>query len=132
MFIILFKSKVESYIDLANALKYEDLIIKYNKIQKEINDAKINNNKLKMDLNEKIEHKKNVIKNIENKQDTSYLANHKIEYYNEFIKMYSELSNFCDHFSRETNKDLTKADYEVTFLYELRKWWPVGDVLVNM
>ncbi|XP_060857350.1 dynein heavy chain-like protein 2 [Metopolophium dirhodum] len=105
-------SKVESYIDLSNALKYEELITKYNKIQKEIIDAKINNNKLKMDLNEKIEHKRNVIKNIENKQDTSYLANHKIEYYNEFIKMYNELSNFCDHFSRDANNDLTKSDYE--------------------
>lgn len=107
------QSKVESYTDLANALKYEDLITKHNKIQKDIIDAKINNKKLKMDLNEKIEHKRNIIKSIENKQDTSYLADHKIEYYNEFIKTYNELSNFCDHFSKEVNKDLTKADYEV-------------------
>lgn len=106
--------------DLANALKYEDLIAKYKKIQKEIDDAKINNEKLKMDLNEKIEQKRNIIKNIENKQDTSYLANHKTEYYNEFIKMYNELSNICDYFSREANKDLTKADYEVTFIYKLK------------
>lgn len=105
-------SKVESYIDLANALKYEDLITKYNKIQKEIIDVKINNKNLKMALNEKIEEKKNVIKNIEIKQNKSYLANHKIKYYNEFINMYNELSNYCDHFSREVNKDLTKADYE--------------------
>ncbi|XP_022163307.1 uncharacterized protein LOC111028850 [Myzus persicae] len=105
-------SKVETHIDLANALKYEDLITKYNKIQKEITDAKINNKKLKMDLNEKIEQKRNVIKHIENKQDTTYLANHKIEYYNEFIKTYNELSKICDHFSREPNKDLTKTDYE--------------------
>jgi len=116
----LFKSKVESDIDLANALKYEDLITKYNKIQKEIVDAKINNEKLKMNLNEKIEQKRNIIKNIENKQDTSYLANHKTEYYNEFIKMFNELSNICDYFSKEANKDLTKADYEVTFLHKLK------------
>lgn len=113
---------MESHIDLANALKYEDLITKYSKIQKEITDAKRNNEKLKLDLNEKIEQKRDVIKNIENKQDTSYLANHKIEYYNEFIKTYSELSNICNHFSREVNKDMTKADYEVTFLYKLRKY----------
>lgn len=69
-----------------------------------------------MDLNEKIEHKKNIIKNIEIKQNTSYVANHKIEYYNEFIKKFNELSNFCNHFSKEANNDLTKADYEVTFL----------------
>ncbi|KAL5238224.1 hypothetical protein ACI65C_005634 [Semiaphis heraclei] len=105
-------SKVESDNDLANALKYEDLITKYNKIQKEIVDAKINNKKLKMDLNEKIEQKRNIIINIENKQDTSYLVNHKTEYYNEYIKMYNELSNICDYFSREAKKDLTKADYE--------------------
>ncbi|XP_025207495.1 interaptin-like [Melanaphis sacchari] len=105
-------SKVESYNDLANALEYEDLITKYNKLQKEITDAKLNNSKLKINLKEKIEHKKNIIKNIEIKQNTSYVANHKIEYYNEFIKMYNELSNICDHFSKEANKDLTKANYE--------------------
>ncbi|XP_026819663.1 uncharacterized protein LOC113558414 [Rhopalosiphum maidis] len=105
-------SKVESYNDLDNALKYEELVTKYNKLQTDIINAKKNNSKLKMDLNEKIEHKKNIIKNIEIKQNTSYVANHKIEYYNEFIKMYSELSNVCDHFSTEANKDLTKADYE--------------------
>ncbi|CAH1732833.1 unnamed protein product [Aphis gossypii] len=105
-------SKVESCDDLANALKYEELITKYNKLQTDIIDTKINNGKLKMDLNKKIEHKKNIIKNIEIKQNTSYVANHKIEYYNEFIKMYNELSNFCNHFSKEVNNDLTKADYE--------------------
>lgn len=118
---IFLKAKVESDVDLANALKYEDLITKYNKIQKEIIDAKINNSKLEKDLNEKVEHKKNIINNIEFKQNTSYLAKHKIEDYNKFVQMFNKLSINCNHFSRESNTDLTKADFEVTFLFKLKK-----------
>lgn len=104
---------MESDEDLSNVLKYEELLTKYNKIQKEIIDVKINNSKLKNDLDEKYEHKKTVNKNIELKQSSSYLAKHKIEYYNKCIKDFNKFYNFSSQFSLETNENLTKTDYEV-------------------
>lgn len=105
---------MESVEDLANALKYEELMTKYTKIQKEIVDAKINNNKIKTNLNEKIKHKKILVENIKSKQNTSYLAKHIIEYYTKCIEQLKETANCCNHFSAEVNKGLTKTDYEVT------------------
>lgn len=104
---------MESESDLSNALKYEELLTKYNKIQKEIIDTKIKNNKLKTDLNKKYETKKNVMKNIELKQTSSYLAKQKIDYYDKFNEDLNTFLNYCNHFSMDTNTNLTKTDYEV-------------------
>lgn len=111
---IFLKAKVESDKDLANALKYEELVTKYNKIQKEIVDIKRNNYKMKTDLNEKTERKKNIIKNIDLKQNIIYLVKHKTENYSKFIEILNEKSNVSNHFSTEANDDLTKTDYEVS------------------
>lgn len=108
---------MESDEDLGYALKYEELTIKYNKIQKEINDAKKNNNKIITEFNEKNELKKNLIRNIELKQNTLYLAKHKTDYYNNFIEQLKEKSKICSHFSIEPDEFLTKSDYQVRILY---------------
>lgn len=103
--------------DLMYALKYEELITKYNKIEKNILEVKINNNKIKNELIEKNEHKNNLIKEIEIKQNKCYIAKHNIQNYNTFIDVLNETSNVCDHFSTSANEMLTKTDYEVIFLY---------------
>jgi len=77
----------------------------------------MNNNKIKADLNKKIDSKKMLFKDIELKQNASYLAKHKTEYYSKFIEELKEKSNICNHFSTEFNEDLTKTDYEVTTIY---------------
>lgn len=110
---------MESDLDLSNALKYEELLTKYNKIQQEIIDAKINNDKLKTDLCDKYESKKNLIKNIELKQTSSYLAKHKIDYYNKLNEDFNKFINYCNQFSTEINTNLTKTDYEVIISYIL-------------
>lgn len=107
------KAKVESDEDLGYALKYEELTMKYNKIQKEINDAKKQNDKIMTELNEKNELKKTLIHNIESKQNIMYLSEHKTDYYKKFIEELKEKSNICSHFSVESDELLTKSDYEV-------------------
>lgn len=108
---------MESEEDLGYALKYEELTKKYNKIQKEINDAKKHNNKINAELNEKIELKKNLIHNIELKQNTIYLAKHKTDYYNKFIEVLKEKSIICSHFSTESDELLTESDHQVRLLF---------------
>lgn len=104
---------MESDKDLINALKYEELVTKYNKIQNEIVNIKRNNYKMKTDLSERTEYKNNLTKNIDLKQNLIYLVKHKTENYSKFIEMLNEKSNICNHFSTEANDDLTKTDYEV-------------------
>lgn len=104
---------MESEEDFAHALKYEELMKKYNKIQKEIAEAKVNSYKLKTNLNEQNDCKKNLIKNIELKQNSMYLIKHKIEFYSKLTEILSEKSDVCNHFSIEANESLTKTDYEV-------------------
>lgn len=106
---------MESEEDLVNALKYEELMKNYNEIQKKIAEAKVNNYKLKTNLNEQNECKKNLIKNIELKQNSMYQIKHKIEFYSKLTEILSEKSDVCNHFSIETNENLTKTDYEVLF-----------------
>lgn len=86
---------------------------KFNKIQKEIAETKLSNNKIKLDLKNKNEYKKNILKNIELKQNKLYLVKQKSESYNKRIDEVSELSNICKDLSTDVNELLTKTDYEV-------------------
>lgn len=108
---------MESDEDLVNALKYEELMLKYNEIHKEILETKKNYHKLKTNLNEKNELKKNIINNIESHESIVYLSKHKTDYYNKCIKMLNDKLDICDYFSIEENEDLTKTDFEVIILY---------------
>ncbi|VVC44646.1 Hypothetical protein CINCED_3A024027 [Cinara cedri] len=105
-------AKVECDDDYTNALKYEELVTKLNSIQKDIVIAEANNTKIKDEINEKMQYKKNLMKNIELKQNKCYLTKYQTEYYEKFIEQFEELSNMCIHFSPETNEVLTKTDYE--------------------
>lgn len=116
MFNLFLQAKVECDEDYANALKYEELITKYNDIQKEIIVTERNNTKIKNEINEKMQYKNNLIKTIEFKQNKCYLAKHQTEYYQKFIEQFNELSSMCIHFTPETNEVLTKTDYEVKLL----------------
>lgn len=102
--------------DYTNALKYEELMTKYNNIQKDIIITETNNMKIKDEINEKMQYKKSILKNIELKQNKCYLAKHQSEYYKKLIEEFDELSNMCVHYLTETNEVLTKTDYEVKLL----------------
>lgn len=104
---------MENEQDFANALKYEKLMTTYNKIQQEIIDAKVIEQKLKNDLEKKNEKKKCLNESIELKQNKSYITKCTTEYYNKLTEEIYDTSNVFNYFSTEINKDFTKTDYEV-------------------
>lgn len=120
VFFFFVKAKVEYIEDLADALKYGELMTKYNKIQKEIINVKLNNEKIKSDLNEKYEMKNKLIQTIELKQGKMYLAKQKIETHNKHIEVLKEMSDISNAFSIEANENLTATDYEVILFYAFK------------
>lgn len=109
------KAKVDCDADFYIVLKYEELLTKYNKIENDIKDTKILNNKLKSDLIEKHQYKDKLIKDIKISENKCYVAKNKIEYYNSQIGLLNETYCLCNHFSTNVNETLTKTDYEVIY-----------------
>ncbi|XP_050527573.1 repetitive organellar protein-like [Daktulosphaira vitifoliae] len=105
-------AKVETVNDLNNALKYEELMNKYLKIQKELSDTKLNNDKVKSELNEIYEYKNSLLKNIKLNQDKMYLVKRRIDFYETSYDELKEMSDICNLFSMNPDDTLTKTDYE--------------------
>ncbi|XP_050438570.1 uncharacterized protein LOC126844425 [Adelges cooleyi] len=105
-------AKVETIDDLNNAWKYEELMTRYLKIQKEIEDTKLKNSKFKAEVHERNELKKTLIHNIESNKNKMYLVKQKVNFYEALNDELNEVSDICTLYTTEPDDCLIKSDYE--------------------